>query len=96
MTNGRGKEMYDYLKAPLGVNLSQDENIDDLAQNQRIFYQKDNDDSVDSWSDAIDDSADYKRDLVKYLSEGVRTFIETFFPCGVTDTCDNQKETPSL
>ena len=91
MTNGQSREMYDYLKAPLGVNLSQDDNIDDLARNQRIFYEKDNDDSVDSWSDAIDDSADYKRDLVKYLSEGVRTFIETFFSCGVTDTCDNQK-----
>merc|ERR1712025_1460356 len=78
-----------------GQRLLRDINNHKLVRNKRFLYDNDNSDAVDDWRDVLDDFVDYKRDLVDYFKEGARTFIETFFPCGVTDTCDKDEDTPS-
>ena len=74
---------------------SGDINNHKLVRHKRFLY-GDNEDALDDWTDVLDDFVDYKRDLVDYWKEGVRTFIETFFPCGVTDTCDKEEDTPMM
>jgi len=78
----------------IGQQLSTDINSHKLVRNKRFFYDNDNSDAVDDWRDVLDDFVDYKRDLFDYLRDGKRTFLETFFPCGVTDTCDKDEDTP--
>ena len=70
----------------------QDINQHKLVRQKRFLYDNDNSDAVDDWRDVLDDAVDYKRDLVDMFRDGARTFLETFFPCGVTDTCDDDKE----
>ena len=66
-----------------------------LMRQKRFLYDNDNSDAVDDWRDVLDDSFDYKRDLKEMITDGVRTFFETFFPCGVTDSCDDDEEEPT-
>ena len=76
------------------AQISTDINSHKLVRNKRFLYDNDNSDAVDDWRDVADDFVDYKRDLFDYLRDGKRTFLETFFPCGVTDTCDKDETTP--
>ena len=78
----------------IGKQLSRDINSHKLVRNKRFLYDNENSDAVDDWRDVKDDFVDYKRDLFDYLRDGKRTFLETFFPCGVTDTCDKDDDTP--
>ena len=77
-----------------GQQISRDIGNHKLVRNKRFLYDNENSDAVDDWRDVKDDFVDYKRDLFDYLRDGKRTFLETFFPCGVTDTCDKDDDTP--
>ena len=63
-----------------------------LMRQKRFLYDNDNSDAVDDWRDVLDDAKDYKEDLVDMFRDGARTFFETFFPCFVTDSCDDDEE----
>ena len=73
---------------------SQDINQHKLLRQKRFFrYDNENSDAIDDWRDVLDDKYEYKKDLVDMFRDGARTFLETFFPCGVTDTCDKDEPT---
>lgn len=77
-----------------GQKISGDINFQKLVRHKRFLYDNDNNDAIEDWRDAFDDTIDYKRDLFEYWADGARTFLETFFPCGVTDSCDKDEDTP--